>query len=99
MDYFGSRPLAWQSFGVWPAQVTPTATLEIRLDGQVVKAGDVRNLQVGVYFLLYTATRRDQQISKATSIAGVWGLTSRFRSHMSRLPAYEPASGRAAKRQ
>jgi hypothetical protein len=66
--------------------VTPTATLEIRLDGQVVKAGDVRNLPVGVYLLLYTATRRDQQISRSTSITGVWGLTSRFRSHMSRRP-------------
>jgi hypothetical protein len=51
--------------------VTPTATLEIRLDGQIVKVGDVRNLPVGVYLLLYTATRRDQQISKSTSVTGV----------------------------
>jgi hypothetical protein len=54
------------------AQVTPTATLEVRMDGQVVKVGDVRNLPVGVYILLYTATRRDQQIAKSTSVTGAY---------------------------
>jgi hypothetical protein len=77
--------------------VTPTATLEIRLDGQVVRAGDVRNLPVGVYILLYTATRRDQQISRSTSITGVWGLMSRFRSHISRLLADDRAGGHGRK--
>jgi hypothetical protein len=51
-------------------QVTRTASLAVEFDGRPVGVGTQFDLPVGVYFLLYTATRGDQSIARTTSVTG-----------------------------